>query len=284
MRLWIHEIYRVFHDRLVDAPDRENLFLMVKSACHEHMRQPIDKILASFLTAEDLEITPSHLSNLMFGNYMEPDADPKVYDEILDFEDLNVRVSYFYYFDLFIKCMILWFQEKMKFYLADYNSLSKTPMSLVLFRYAVEHVSRISRVLQQDNGHALLVGVGGSGRASCTKLAISMAEYTLYTIEMTRTYGPSDWRDDLKALLLRAGADGKPMVFLLSDTQINDESYLEDLSMILNTGDVPNLYQIDEKAEILEKMQEFMRNQAGAGRYSRVLLEAFGFLNELLCL
>lgn len=92
MRLWIHEIYRVFHDRLVDDADRESLFAMVKTACYEHMRQPIDKVLGDFLTEDDTEIKPAHLSNLIFGNYMEPDADPKIYDEVLNLDDLNVRI------------------------------------------------------------------------------------------------------------------------------------------------------------------------------------------------
>jgi dynein heavy chain len=154
---------------------------------------------------------------------------------------------------------ILHFQEKMEDYLMEYNNMTKTPMTLVLFRYAVEHISRISRVLQQDNGHTLLAGVGGSGRTSCARLATSMCQYILYTIEITRTYSQIDWRDDLRNLLLRSGCDGRQTAFLLNDNQIKDESFLEDLSMLLNSGDVPNLYGMEEKAEIFEKMADVAR-------------------------
>jgi len=64
----------------------------------------------------------------------------------------------------------------------------------------------------------------------------------------------NEWRDDMRALLRKAGCDNRPQVFLLSDSQIQDEGFVEDVNMILNTGDLPNLYGSDEKADILEKM------------------------------
>lgn len=59
----------------------------------------------------------------------------------------------------------------------------------------------------------------------------------------------------------KSGLDGKQTVFLFADNQIKDESFMEDISMILNTGDVPNLYAADEKADIIDKMQTVARNE-----------------------
>ena len=53
-------------------------------------------------------------------------------------------------------------------------------------------------------------------------------------------------------MLKSAGAQLKPTVFLLTDTQIKEESFLEDVDSLLNTGEVPNLFTVEEKVELVE--------------------------------
>ena len=55
---------------------------------------------------------------------------------------------------------------------------------------------------------------------------------------------------DLRRLYYQAGVENKPSVFLFSDTQVLDESFLEDINNILSSGEVPNLYKPDEFEEV----------------------------------
>lgn len=148
MRLWVHEVYRVFYDRLVDEQDRVTFFKLISTTVQDNFKQDIQKLLGHL--AKDKKLEDFHIRSLIFGDYMDPKSDSKIYDEVVDLQELS---------------------EVMEGYHKEYNSLAKTHLSLVLFQFAIEHISRIARVLKQDNGHALLVGIGGSGRQSLTKMA-----------------------------------------------------------------------------------------------------------------
>ena len=66
----------------------------------------------------------------------------------------------------------------------------------------------------------MILGIGGSGRASATKLAAFMSDYELFQIEITKTYTFTDWREDVKKMLRKAGFDGVSTVFLFGDHQL----------------------------------------------------------------
>lgn len=233
MRLWTHETLRVFHDRLIDDEDRRWVVDCIKLMIENHFGDKFEKVMGRFDTDGDSNVSLDELRHLMFGDYMIPGADPQLYDEVTDNEKLITVMNE---------------------YLSDYNAVSKKPMPLVLFLFAIEHVSRICRIIKQPGGHALLVGVGGSGRQSLTRLASYIEEYEVFGIEISKTYGTVEWRDDLKTVIRMAGEQDKRVVFLFNDTQIITESFIEDISNLLNTGEVPNLFEAGDLVAIFENI------------------------------
>ncbi|XP_018647275.1 dynein heavy chain, putative [Schistosoma mansoni] len=244
-RLWAHEVMRVFYDRLTDDADRTWLYEFIKRCLQNNFKEKFDQLFAHLTSKEGEEIDETHLrSYLMFGDFMNPESMPedRVYEEIKDIQAMYPVVE---------RC------------LEDYNNANKKKMSLVIFRYVLEHLSRICRILRVPGGHALLVGVGGSGRQSLTRLASAMAGYTVFQPEISKNYGKNEWREDLKTLLRQAGAEGKNTVFLMTDSQIKEETFLEDVDSLLNSGEVPNLYSSEEKAELMDIIQSSLAASGG---------------------
>jgi dynein heavy chain len=73
-------------------------------------------------------------------------------------------------------------------------------MPLVLFNECIEHIVKVHRIIRMPKGSALLVGFGGSGKQSVTKLATYLANYKVWSINLIRNYKEADFRLDLQEL------------------------------------------------------------------------------------
>jgi dynein heavy chain len=231
IRLWCHENLRVFGDRLTDDKDREWMLEAMKGMSAKHFGKKFDDVFKNIRKGD--ETTRDDIRSLFFGKYMNPDLtdDQRVYEEVQSVEEITTV---------------------MENHLGEYNAMSKKPMNLVLFLFAIEHVSRVARVLDMPGGNALLVGVGGSGRQSVSRLAAHICDFEVIQIEISKQYGKVEWRDDLKTIITAAGNGQREVVFLFSDTQIKEEGFVEDINNMLNAGEVPNLFPYDERVAITE--------------------------------
>lgn len=103
-------------------------------------------------------------------------------------------------------------------------------------------------------GNVLIVGNAGSGRKTVIKLAASMAGAQFFEINPRENYQPIDWREDVKKVLYSAGVNAKFTVFLFTEIHAKVDQYMDEIILLLDNYDIPNLYTSDEKSKIVEAM------------------------------
>jgi dynein heavy chain len=70
-----------------------------------------------------------------------------------------------------------------------------------------------------------------------------------------------EFREDIKALLRSCGGKGTSTSFIFTDNSIKEEAFLEDINNILNTGEVPNIFPPEEKAEVQDSVRSAAKNE-----------------------
>lgn len=61
IRLWVHEVLRVFYDRLVDDMDRDWLISYLRKMTKEHFKKDFDQLFEALLMGDAKKITQFEL-------------------------------------------------------------------------------------------------------------------------------------------------------------------------------------------------------------------------------
>ncbi|KAM7359342.1 dynein heavy chain at 89D isoform 2-T2 [Cochliomyia hominivorax] len=251
VRVWRNEFSRIICDRLISETDLQLIRRYVENEIRETFNADFEIELGfndvktaaeGHYGANELEEDESVVVTLvdhvmrdpcLFGDFRNAanESEPRFYEDLLDYEAV---------FHLFNE-ILEEYQER------------KGKMTLVLFEDCLEHLTRVHRTLRMHRGHVLLVGVGGSGKKSITRLSSFTAECEIYEITVVRGYNEQSFRDDLKMLYTMAGVEGKNTVFLFTAAQIVEESFLELINNILTVGLVPALFTDEEKDTIINE-------------------------------
>ena len=82
-----------------------------------------------------------------------------------------------------------------------------------------------------------------------------MSNMKTYQVEISKNYTIKQWHEDVKYILYKVTESNDHFVFLLCDSLIKNQSFLDDINQLLNNGEIPNLFQDNEKLEICNKMR-----------------------------
>jgi len=229
-KLWVHECERIFGDRLVSA---EHL------AQYRNIMSDICKSEKAFTKANLGKYFAAPKPEFLGFGYFVQSLDDKIYDQFPNMDLLNTRLN-----------------EALR----EYNDTNPV-MDLVLFEDAAKHLTKITRILNADQGHALLVGVGGSGKQSLSKLSSAICQYNLVSIVISSSYGIGDLKADLQNYYIKAGQKDEGLCFLFTEGQITNERFLVFLNDLLASGEIADLFPTEDVDTIVNGVRSAVKSE-----------------------
>ena len=222
-KLWFHECNRVYKDRLLFPEDIKAWDIAVL----EQFKQSF-----KFESANLNEELKEPFIFVPFGPEVSDD-NPNVLVQPKTYDALKTEIAE---------------------HLQRYND-EKGDLPLVLFDNAIMDICRIARIISNPCSHALLVGVGGSGKQSLSRLACFIKDIDISLPNLSGTdYNDEAFLLDLRNVMLKSVLKPaeSPYCFLINDNHIIDEYFLVYINNFLSS------YWVDEIFETRQDLEAWL--------------------------
>lgn len=221
VRLWAHEAHRLFQDRLVTPQERQ----VAEAAAR--------KIATEVFSGESINMEEALRGPILFSDFTTQHYGPVDQEELR--QHMIARLPRFY-------------EEVMD-------------MTLVVHNDVLEHVLRIDRVLNQHQGHLILVGPSGSGKTTLCRFAAWRRNMKVFQLSVHRNYSGKEFDEDLRTVLKRSGCDGEKIAFIMDESNVLDSGFLERMNTLLANAEVPGLFEGDEHTALMNACKEVAQKE-----------------------
>jgi dynein heavy chain len=157
-------------------------------------------------------------------------------------------------------------------------------LDMVLVPSVARRVCRLLRVLRRPRGHALLLGVPGTGKRAIVRLAAGLCSSHLACLAGPVT--AAGFRECLGDLYTLCGIEQRHVTLLLSDADLANDELIEDVTTLLGSCDIPNLFPTEQREKLTSAVLDAVRSTTALSRqeaYQLFLTRVQANLHVTLC-
>ncbi len=263
-RLWLHECRRTFSDRLLNQAEIDRFETVAMQFSKKYFSDLVanieDDMVGESAASKESKSSGDDSKNDRVGGSDEGDGDrgggktnattdtrrPLIFTNFIRSPQGSLQ-----YMEVPSMGVL---SKTLAHQLDEYNEAHAT-MELVLFEQAMRHVCRITRILMSPGGHALLLGVGGSGKQSLSRLAAHICDCDMVQFSVSGKFGVPQLREALQGVIIKAGVKNQPTALMFTDSQIANDRFLVYINDLLATSWITDLFADDEMDNIFSSLR-----------------------------
>lgn len=232
-----YEGRRIFCDRLVSSDERQTVEHILSEVALRHLRKEVSRSESLYTSWQDSESEGISANFQIVGHPQEFRS--LIYQKLRVFaEEQGLGGSW----------------------MGGAGAAKQDDSSAMIDQFAVTddvltHLTRIERILCQPLGHAVLMGAPGTGKKTLARFAAWMLTMEVHQVRSHSSYSEQDFAVDLRSILRRTGVRNQRVLMIFDESHAMESAFLEMMNSLLACGEVPGLFDGDERITLLEDLR-----------------------------